>query len=130
MWGCDTVSVLSEATTTPTCHTVLETIHKEGYNGGKEYKNVWVREHYNVRVWESDRGGDKSAVTELCFAHVTTKTWEYIEVFGFFRKKNVVNKNSSPPGQITFWKYNEKLIFLLFKYWPKRSQFCFRAVII
>ena len=32
----------------------------------------------NGRVW---------ALTELGFAHVTTKTYSYLRVFGFFRKK-------------------------------------------
>ena len=32
-------------------------------------------------------GGYIRAVTEVGFAHVTTKTWAYLGVFGFFRKK-------------------------------------------
>ena len=42
-------------------------------------------------------GGDKRAVTELNFAHVTTITWAYFKVFGFFLEKNIVNQNSPPP---------------------------------
>ena len=30
-------------------------------------------------------GRDKRAVTELGFAHVNTKSWSYLGVFGFFR---------------------------------------------
>ena len=29
--------------------------------------------------------GDNRAVTEIGFAHVTTKTWAYLEMFDFFR---------------------------------------------
>ena len=29
---------------------------------------------------------DNRAVTELIFVHVTTKTWAYFGVFGFFRQ--------------------------------------------
>ena len=31
--------------------------------------------------------GDNWAVTEISFAHVTTKTWAYSGLFGFIRKK-------------------------------------------
>ena len=39
--------------------------------------------------------GDNRAVTELGFAHVTTKTWAYSEVFDFLRKK-IWRKNCPP----------------------------------
>ena len=32
-------------------------------------------------------GGEKRVMTGLGFAHVTTKSWVYLGVFGFFRKK-------------------------------------------
>ena len=38
--------------------------------------------------------GENRTVTELGFAHVTTKTWAYSRVFGFFRK-NIWQKNCS-----------------------------------
>ena len=48
-------------------------------------------------------GGDSGAVTELGFPHVSTKTWAYLGVFGFFRKKFVYKKYPPPPSlcQIT-----------------------------
>ena len=42
-----------------------------------------------------------ATVTELGFTHVTTKTWAYSWVFGFFRQK-FWGKKSPPPIQITF----------------------------
>ena len=45
--------------------------------------------------------GDNRAVTELSFAHVTTKTLANSGVFGFFRKK-CWRKKLSPLIQITF----------------------------
>ena len=45
--------------------------------------------------------GDNRAVTELGFAHVTTKTWAYSEVFGFFRKI-IWRKNCPPPPKSLF----------------------------
>ena len=41
---------------------------------------------YMLYLWLLGRG-DNRAVPELGFAHVTTKTWAYSGVFGFFRKK-------------------------------------------
>ena len=43
------------------------------------------------------------AVTELSFGHVTTKTWTYSGVFGFF-SKTFRQKKMSNPTQITFSK--------------------------
>ena len=40
-------------------------------------------------------GGDNRVVTELGFAHVTTKSWAYLGVFGFF--KNNFGKKKMPP---------------------------------
>ena len=39
--------------------------------------------------------GDNRAVTEFGFAHVTTKTWAYLGVFGFIRK--IFVKKKMPP---------------------------------
>ena len=58
------------------------------------------------------RGRDNRALTELSFRHVTTKTFAYSELFGFFRE-NFWQKLCPPPPtstQITFWKYNGKSI--------------------
>ena len=45
--------------------------------------------------------GDNRAVTELGFAHVTTKTWAYFGVFSFFRK-NFGEKTVPPPPKSLF----------------------------
>ena len=34
-------------------------------------------------------GRDNKAAANFSFGHVTTKTWAYSGVFGFFRKKNL-----------------------------------------
>ena len=47
------------------------------------------------------QGGDNRAVTELSFGHVTTKTWAYSGVFGFFRK-TFWQKNCPPPPKSLF----------------------------
>ena len=54
-------------------------------------------------------GGDKRAVTELSFAHVTTKTSEASET----SEKYVVNKKC-PPKPIHFLKKTMENHFLLF----------------
>ena len=41
-------------------------------------------------------GGDNRAVTELSFVHITTKTWTYCGVFGFFRRKKNCQEIFSP----------------------------------
>ena len=56
--------------------------------------------------------GDSRAVTELSFTHVTTKTWAYFGVFGFFITKFC--KIMPPPTQATFWKYNGKSLLFFF----------------
>ena len=33
-------------------------------------------------------------MTEFGFAHVTTKSWAYLGVFGFIRKKNLIKKKN------------------------------------
>ena len=47
----------------------------------------------NIKVYNLPYlgGGGNRAVTELSFGHVTTKTWAYSGVFGFF-SKNVWQK--------------------------------------
>ena len=54
--------------------------------------------------------GDNRAVTELGFAHVTTKTWAYSGVFGFFRKK--CRQKNCPPHQNHFLKIQWEIHFL------------------
>ena len=65
--------------------------------------------------------GDNKAVTELSFGHVTSKTWAYSGVFGFFRKK-FRQKNSPPPPKSLFQNTMGNPFFYFFKYWPKRSK--------
>ena len=45
-------------------------------------------------------GGDFRAVTELSFGHITTKTWGYSVVFGFFNKQKMATKKNSPHPSI------------------------------
>ena len=58
--------------------------------------------------------GDNRALTEWGFAHVTTKTWAYLGVFGFFRKMFVKKKWPPPPWPNHIFKYKGKSIFWLF----------------
>ena len=53
-------------------------------------------------------------MTDLGFAHFTTKTWAYLGMFGFSRFFFGHKFSPSPHGQITFWKYNGKYIFFTF----------------
>ena len=46
--------------------------------------------------------GDNKAVTELSFAHVTTKTWTYSRVLAFSEKKNLLKKLSPTPPKSLF----------------------------
>ena len=74
-------------------------------------KNTKEKIYYNfifcskVTIVPYCRGGDNRAVTELGFAHDTTKTWAYLGKFGFFR--NFLVTNLAPPPKkkkITFLK--------------------------
>ena len=65
--------------------------------GSTERKEAAMKALMSLKVGR----GDNRAVTELGFAHVTTKTWAYSRVFGFFRKK-IRQENCPPPTQITF----------------------------
>ena len=60
------------------------------------------------------RGGNR-AVTELSFAHVTTKPSAYSGVFGFFRQKSL--QKNCPPNPNHFFEntLGNQFIFLLFK---------------
>ena len=61
-------------------------------------------------------GGDKRAVTELGFAHVTTKSLAYLGMFSFFRKK-FFKKNAPPPRQNHILKIQWEIPFsTFFKY--------------
>ena len=53
-----------------------------------------------LTVAHCEGGGDIRALSELSFRHVTTKTWAYFSVLGFFRKKFITKY--VPPTQITF----------------------------
>ena len=57
--------------------------------------------------------GDNRAVTELGFAHITTKTWAYFEFLDF--SDFFLLKVSSPPGQ-TFLKIRWEIIFCLLNF--------------
>ena len=61
-------------------------------------------------------GGDKSMVTELVFAHVTTKFWPYLGMFGFFRRKIFLLKKMAPPPAKSHFEntmVNKFLTFLI-----------------
>ena len=70
--------------------------------------------------------GDNRAVTELGFAHVTTKTWVYSGVFSFFRNF-CWQKKLSPPHQNHFLKIQWEIHFLerhfLGRNTPKQKKF-------
>ena len=72
------------------------------------------------------QGGPKRHFSELSFRHVTTKSWAYSRMFGFFRI--FFSPKIKPyPGRINFWKYNGKFLFwFLKKYWPKLLEICLR----
>ena len=59
--------------------------------------------------------GDNRALTELGFAHVTTKTWAYLGVFGFFRKM-FVKKMPPPMAKSHFENTRENPFVDFFKY--------------
>ena len=61
------------------------------------------------------RGGDNRAVTELGFTHVTTKTWAYLGMFGFFRNF-FGHKFSPPPAKSHFENTMGNSFFDFFKY--------------
>ena len=63
-------------------------------------------------VWIIIGGWDKRAVTELGFAHVTTKSWAYFGVFGFFRKK--FRRKNCPPHPNHFLKIQWEIHFFTF----------------
>ena len=55
---------------------------------------------YWIVVANYGGGGGNRVVTELSFGHITTKTWAYSGVLGFFRKQ--FGKKLPPPIQINF----------------------------
>ena len=57
------------------------------------------------------RRGDNRSVTELSFAHISTKIWAYSVVFNFFRKK-IWQKNGPPKSLFENTKGND--FFYLF----------------
>ena len=61
------------------------------------------------------RRGDNRSVTELIFAHISTKIWAYSVVFDFFRKK--IWQKTVPQNH--FLKIQWEMIFFTFFIWTK-----------
>ena len=84
-----------------------------------KFKNVYVI----VYVCTKLGGEDIRAVTELGFGHVTTKTWAYFGVFGFFRYK-FWRKNLFPPQPNHFLKIQWKILLVgIANFWTNYSIF-------
>ena len=68
------------------------------------------------------------ALSDLSFRHVTTKTWTYSGVFGFFRIFFRPNKTLPRPNH--FLKIQWEIhFFTFFLYWPKLFKKKFRIEI-
>ena len=64
--------------------------------------------------------GDKWALMELSFTHITSKTWAHSRKFGFFRKISGLKK--APPRPNHFLKIRLEIHFLERHFWDESLQ--------